>query len=414
MFYESELRFLCDTFRKNHVKTTIVTPNDSLSSVLDTDLITVLGLSEIENSSVHRLVGALSPKTLYKYTDSFDLCYIYLSLPAPAKASILFIGPYLSSQVSNSRIPEICEKNNISPQIMHYLKEHYSTIPILSETDRLFVMLSTFCELIWSSPSFSIVDSGKENQLPVSPINSLSHNDNFDELLINMKAMETRYQFENELIQAVTLGQIHKESVLFASISEQAFEKRLTDPLRNAKNYCIIMNTLLRKAAENGGVHPVYIDRVSSEIASKIEQLSSLSENTELMRDIFRTYCRLVRKHALKAFSQVVQKTVLIIDSDLSADLSLSTLAENQNISPGYLSTIFKKETGKTVSEYIREKRVKHAAHLLSTTHLQIQTVALHCGIMDVQYFSKIFKKHTGMTPREYRDAKNTKSSIKI
>ena len=94
-----------------------------------------------------------------------------------------------------------------------------------------------------------------------------------------------------------------------------------------------------------------------------------------------------------------------MIDTDLSADLSLSALAEHQGISLGYLSTVFKKETGKTISEYVREKRINHAIHLLGTTHLQVQTVALHCGIMDVQYFSKIFKKQTGKTPKEYRES---------
>ena len=123
------------------------------------------------------------------------------------------------------------------------------------------------------------------------------------------------------------------------------------------------------------------------------------------MRDMFRTYCRLVRKNSTNKYSLVVQKTVLLVDSDLSANLSLGTLAAVQDISPGYLSTVFKKETGKTVSQYIREKRINHAAHLLSTTHLQIQTVALHCGIMDVQYFSKIFKMQTGKTPKEYRES---------
>ena len=47
-------------------------------------------------------------------------------------------------------------------------------------------------------------------------------------------------------------------------------EMRGSSPLRSAKNYSIIMNTLLRKAAENGGVHPVYLDRVSSEFAIKM------------------------------------------------------------------------------------------------------------------------------------------------
>ena len=220
-----------------------------------------------------------------------------------------------------------------------------------------------------------------------------------------MNLMEKRYRHENELMQAVTLGQINKANILLSSLSDMSFEKRVSDPVRNLKNYCIITNTLLRKAAEAGGVHPIYLDNVSSAFAEKIEQISTTREGNSLMHDMFSSYCRLVRKHSMKSYSQIVQKAIIFIESDLSANLSLSSIAQAQNVSAGYLSAVFKRETSKTVTEYIAEKRIKHAMHLLSTTHLQIQTVALHCGIMDVQYFSKIFKKHTGKMPKEYRES---------
>jgi YesN/AraC family two-component response regulator len=105
----------------------------------------------------------------------------------------------------------------------------------------------------------------------------------------------------------------------------------------------------------------------------------------------------------MKGYSLTVKKTVLIIESDLSSDLSLKNLARAQGLSPGYLSAVFKKETGKNITAYVTEQRILHASHLLSTTELQIQTIALHCGILDVQYFSKLFKKYTGKTPKEFR-----------
>ena len=142
-----------------------------------------------------------------------------------------------------------------------------------------------------------------------------------------------------------------------------------------------------------------------------IENMPSLSDNSALMRDMFRSYCRLVRKHTMTQYSLLIQKTVLLIESDLSAELSLSSLAKYHDVSPSYLSDKFRKETGKTMSRYIIEKRMEYAMHLLTTTNLQIQTVALNCGIIDVQYFTKLFKKHTGKTPKEYRDnLKNTNS----
>ena len=110
-------------------------------------------------------------------------------------------------------------------------------------------------------------------------------------------------------------------------------------------------------------------------------------------------------QHPKVSNAPTVQKAIVFIESDLSADLTLSSIAQEQNISSGYLSAIFKKETGKTITEFIRERRIKHAIYLLETTHLQVQTIATHCGIVDLQYFSKIFKKHTGKTPKEYRES---------
>jgi len=406
VIYERELDFLCDTLRKCHICASVVTPRDPISSVIDLELYRMLNAHIESDCSVQKYFGDLEPNTMYKVTNEFKLCYLYFLIPSsPEQSRILFIGPYLSLPLSSRDLLELGEKIGASPKSQRYLEEYYMSIPVISEGDRIMVMIATICERIWGSTAFAIVDVNRSYIHPESPISEPAHSESFDDILINMKAMEKRYEFENELIKAVSLGQIHKETLFSASFSDNLFEKRVADPVRNAKNYGIIMNTLLRKAAENGGVHPIYLDKISSEFALKIEQISSLSDNSALMKEMFRSYCRLVRKHSLQKYSPVVQKTILMIDTDLSADLSLSTLAKHQGISSGYLSTIFKKETGKTVSEYIRDKRIRHATHLLSTTHLQVQTVALHCGIMDVQYFSKIFKKQTGKTPKEFRES---------
>ncbi|MBE6577439.1 MAG: helix-turn-helix domain-containing protein [Ruminococcaceae bacterium] len=405
MLYEKELKLLCDTFKKCRVHTAVVSPLEPLNAAIDPTIRDVVLGMPSKQQTVHSFVGNLEPKTMYKFTDEFNLCYTYLPIEVGAEASLLFVGPYLSSGVSHTTLLELGERLNIPPKEQNYFEEIYAGIPVLSEGDPLFVMLDTFCEQIWDQPSFAICDVNAPDSVTSLPLGANTVNDSIDDTLLNIKAMETRYKFENELIQAVVHGQLHKEKLLVSSFSEKLFEKRAQDPLRNAKNYGIIMNTLLRKAAEEGGVHPVYIDKMSSSFALKIEQMSSLSQNTALMKEMFRSYCKLVRKHSVQKYSLTVQKTILIIDNDLSADLSLSALAAQQNISCAYLSSLFKKETGKTVSEYIREKRMQYAERLLSTTHLQVQTVALHCGVMDVQYFSKLFKKHTGKTPKEYREA---------
>lgn len=403
MNYETELSFLCEILRKNHIKVKILSGEEELSDALYSglrDFSRVVIDGEIKTGAYF---GKIEPMTKYKFRDRLKLCYIYMLLPG-SDDGILFIGPYLSALPREEELFEIGEFLGVKPAAQKYLEEFYLSIPVLNDDDRVFSVIDTFCELIFKSHSFGVVEVDRQNSTSASLISDISKSEDFDGVLAGVSVMETRYSFENELMRAVSLGQQHKEKLLLSAFNERMFERRVADPVRNAKNYGIIMNTLLRKAAEEGGVHPVYIDKLSSAFALKIEQISDVKESPSLMKEMFSSYCRLVYKHSMKNLSPTVQKTVIVIDNDLSADLSLSTLAAYHGISPGYLATVFKKETGKTVSKYVRERRMKHAMHLLSTTKLQIQTVALHCGILDVQYFSKIFKAETGKTPKEYRE----------
>ena len=402
MSYEQELALLHDVFQKSHVSLLCLPHRDFCNLAEIPPLFDAQTLSE--NTS-KLFVQTLAPDTIYKQTDAYRRAWLYFLLPPEQEQQVLLVGPYLSSPISDEDLLEMSEENGFSPQMQRALHEYYASLTVLRDTNLLFVMIETFCERIWQRPSFAVIDVNREHHQPVSLLHEVPGTDSFDDHLANMKVLEKRYEFENEMIRAVTLGQIHKEKQLMPVFSTATLEMRSASPLRNAKNYSIIMNTLLRKAAENGNVHPVYLDRVSAGFARKIEEMSMISECPALMSEMFRSYCRLVRKHSIRRYSPAVQKAILLIDSDLSAPLSLSTLARAQGLSEGYFATLFKKETGHTVSEYVREKRMKHAAHLLGTTRLQIQTVALHCGIMDVQYFSKLFKKHTGKTPKEYRES---------
>lgn len=317
---------------------------------------------------------------------------------------MLIIGPYTNVLLSKEEILELAELYSLPPQKQKLLYDYYENIPFVDEGNSIFALLESFAEYIWDS--FSVVDIDKE--LPINPeqIQNYAQSEDLNDILINMNIMEKRYAFENELIQAVSQGQIQKIEAIMSSFKSDTFEQRVSDPIRNSKNYCIIMNTILRKAAETGGVHPLYLNNISSKYAILIEQINSIKEIRELMSEMFYSYCRLVQKHSLSKYSIIVQKAIMCIEADLSTELSLSKIAHTLNISPGYLSNIFKKETGVTITEFITKKRVQLAKQLLKSTKLQIQTIALHCGVLDVQYFSKMFKKYTGKSPKVYRLSK--------
>lgn len=88
------------------------------------------------------------------------------------------------------------------------------------------------------------------------------------------------------------------------------------------------------------------------------------------------------------------------------ADKGLTTqqIADNTYLTQTYLCALFKKETGKTVNEYVTEIRMAKAKNLLQNRHLKLYEVALEIGITDSNYFSSLFKKSTGLTPSQYRE----------
>lgn len=387
MPYQRELLLLESTLKKCRVRTARLKENEMGAPL------PLLGEDPLRPSEAE-------PKTLYKMTDAYGFCYRYLLLP-PKKDKILFrIGPFLTEKQERADRLELFERLGITANRQKYFEEYLEGIPVLPEGHTALLLIDAFCEQLWECGSFAVVDL--KHGIPLSPFEENTHIKDADAAL-EVRTMELRYAFENELLEAVAGGQLQKENQLLSALSANLFEKRVPDPLRNAKNYGIIMNTLLRKAAESGGVHPLYLDRTSSAFAARIESLASLAENADLMRDMFRGYCRLVRKHATGSFSPVVRKVIVLVDADLSAPLTLDALSREVGVSASYLSTAFKRETGTTLTEYVRKKRVRYAQKLLETTHLQIQTVAGHCGVIDVQYFSKMFKRETGKTPLEYR-----------
>ena len=84
-------------------------------------------------------------------------------------------------------------------------------------------------------------------------------------------------------------------------------------------------------------------------------------------------------------------------------DISVGSVAESLNISEGYLSHTFKKETDYTLLNYITRYRIHKAMELLKDCRVKVYEVAEQVGYRDIASFSATFKKYTGISPSEYQ-----------
>ena len=229
---------------------------------------------------------------------------------------------------------------------------------------------------------------------------------------LSAKLIQERYRIESELMKAVSQGNIDAALNATTKMSSFRIADRFKEASRNYRNLLVTANTLYRKAAEAGGVHPYLIDKVSSAFAKKIETICTRAEYSHFNREMVRRYCMLVQNYSFQKYTPLVRKAMNYIELNIGKGVSLKDLAGELNVNASYLSTVFKKEIGQTVTEYINQRRVEMAILYLNTSSMQIQDIAFQVGICDVNYFSKVFKKITGMTPTKYREKVMTETKM--
>ena len=405
MNYSKELNFFRKILENYRINSCIIPAGDKSFRHADRGLRDSLGLSEDYDQLFCTRHETLAENMIFKLTDSFNCNYIFILLPKSKSQETFIAGPYIDREFTQKMLFDASTQYDIPQQLQNQIQKYYTTVPVYADKDIISSLFNTLGETLWGSmdnftiKTLSLVSTDKKFPEIVERLNT-----RVEDPLLAMRMLESRYEGEKNLMQAVSQGIAHKAEQMISNSSELMLEMRVEDPVRNMKNYVIVANVLLRKAVEQGGVHPFYIDGVSSDFAKKVEKIKTVQEGVDMMHDMIYKYCALVKNHSMKNYSLLVQKVITIIDSDLTADLSLHRQAEMLNVNASYLSTLFKKETGMTLTEYVAKKRVDHAAFLLASTNMQIQNIAQHCGIFDVNYFTKIFKKIKGKTPKEYRE----------
>lgn len=405
---QQNLEFVTVLLNKLHIACHIIdNPDHHLSNEIDGGLRSMLfGETDYAKLLINSPTEA-KENIIYRFFDEYLCNYVFFKIPDTDTNRYFFVGPYIPALPASNFYEKKARQYSLDASKVEQLQNYYRNLPIVEDENFLFSIIDTLGSFIF----------GGENNFNVECVNyeipdkrrPIYTSGVFEELepehsALTLEIIEQTYQNEKKLMEAVSKGKLHKLDAITSSIFNQGTEERLADSIRNRKNYLIILNTILRKAAEFGEVHPFHINRLSSEFAKKIEALYTMDDSFELQKKMIRKYCLLVKEHSLKNHSQLIGRVITLISYDLTADLSLKHIAALMNVNASYLSATFTKECGETLTEYVNRKRMETASFILSHSDKQIQTVAAECGILDVNYFIKLFKKQYGITPTQYRE----------
>lgn len=101
----------------------------------------------------------------------------------------------------------------------------------------------------------------------------------------------------------------------------------------------------------------------------------------------------------------LIKFAIDFIKDNYFKDITLDTIAKKIYITPGYLSQLFKQETGINFLDFLNQYRIEKAKELLKNTFFKNYEISNQVGFSDEKYFSQVFKRYTGLTPTQYKES---------
>ncbi|MGF7036555.1 two-component system response regulator YesN [Paenibacillus mucilaginosus] len=188
-----------------------------------------------------------------------------------------------------------------------------------------------------------------------------------------------------------------------------AFEAQPLTPESLGAFYHAFLQMIYHTLHKNGlSVHDVYAAPVLHDMLAATRTLGDL--RAWAVRVVTEGMSGL--QAAKKIEGPVVEKVRRFIDDHLAEELTREELAAYVHFHPSYLSRLFKRTTGFSLTGYILERRMDKAKRLLAESTLRVSDIAQTVGYSNFSHFTKLFKKATGQTPQDYRKTRRDEARL--
>ena len=137
---------------------------------------------------------------------------------------------------------------------------------------------------------------------------------------------------------------------------------------------------------------------------SRISMISTHEEMVRWLEDLCRSLCDCLKNAGGVSESRdYVKLAQQYVQQHLMEKISLADVSAAINLSPNYLSSLFKKNLSINFVDYVNQKKMKRACELLKQKDYMFYEIANMLHYESPYYFTKTFQKYVGCTPKEYR-----------
>ena len=186
------------------------------------------------------------------------------------------------------------------------------------------------------------------------------------------------------------------------------------DPLKQAKYIAVSFATLAYRIAITGGIIETAAYKESDRFINEMDKLENPEEIYQYILKTVREITQAVHNvHYSINYSSTVKECTNYIYNHVCEKITLTQLSEMCKLTPSYLSSLFKKETGMTISDYIMKEKMKEATNLLLSGKYSCIEISNQLGFCSQSYFCKCFKTQYGVTPLEFIENPLSRTKIR-
>ncbi len=213
-------------------------------------------------------------------------------------------------------------------------------------------------------------------------------------------------QYDEEAYQYLLLKKGDMEAVNASRAYFKESEKVMftDDPLINMKYMFVVSATLATRYAIEGGLNSETAYNISDIFIKRMHNCNDLDDIRDVQAEMIEYFTsRIQNIQRVYHYSKPVMMTIEYIQQNLHQSIRMPELSEASFLSPSYLSVLFKKETGMSISDFILDLRLQTARNMLLHSDFSIAEISEILAFSSQSYFSAVFKKHCKQTPAQFR-----------
>ena len=220
------------------------------------------------------------------------------------------------------------------------------------------------------------------------------------------------YALERKLVQAIQQMNFERSIEVLKQINTNERAQLSKKPINSLKYSLVGSCTLFTRAVIEAGLDAETAFILSDHYINLIDETSTNKEVEELEYKMLNDFIKVLKKNKEYIYNSLINRVIQYIKKNVENNLSLRDISSFVSVHPNYLSAAFKKEVGKTLTEYINEVRIESIKQYINYTNLSISEISFTFNFNHVTYFSRFFKKHTGLTPMEYRRQSSSTNAL--